>query len=97
MWNLPCTALEKARRLEEGMRRTKAPAAKLLRARVQDKDLGRLIATLKGRSSGRSSVDSYPFHGNEIRELIAVCEDLRDARALLDKTSWLRAARKAQR
>ena len=65
-----------------------------MKDRVSDKDLDRWIHTLKSWSSGRIDGDRKMISGGEIRELVRVCEDLRDARTLLSKTSWLRKLEK---
>lgn len=61
-----------------------------MKDRVSDKDLGGWISTLKSWSSGRMNGDVHSICGQDIRTMIQVCEDLRDARALLSQTSWLR-------
>lgn len=68
-----------------------------MKDRISDDQLKDWIVALKGRSMGRQAGDTSSFSGSEIRELIKVCEDLRDARDLLCKTSWLRKLEKPAR
>lgn len=68
-----------------------------MKDRVSDKNLEGWIRRLKAWSSGRMDGDVYKVCGSEIRGLIKVCEDLKDARALLSKTSWLRKPEKKKR
>lgn len=65
-----------------------------MKDRVSDKGLEGWIRTLKSWSSGRKDGDVHSICGQDIRAMIEVCEDLRDARALLSKTSWLRKPEK---
>lgn len=65
-----------------------------MKDRVSDKDLEDWIRTLKSWSSGRMDGDVHSICGQDIRTMIRVCEDLRDARTLLSKTSWLRKLEK---
>jgi len=68
-----------------------------MKDRVSDKNLEGWIRTFKAWSSGRVDGDIHKVTGSEIRGLIKVCEDLRDARALLSQTSWLRKIEKEKK
>lgn len=65
-----------------------------MKDRISNERLEDLVIHLKGRSMGRMDGDTCRFSGREIRTLIEVCKDLEDARALLEKTAWLRKPQK---
>lgn len=65
-----------------------------MRDRVTDQKLEDWILILKRMSTGRQDGDACRLRGDEIRLMIQVCQDLRDSRALLAKTSWLRKLEK---
>lgn len=65
-----------------------------MKDRISNEKLDGLIHDLKSKSSGRSIYDTCAFGGGEIRILIEVCKDLQDARAILEKTAWLRKPEK---